>query len=171
LAVVRNLAGALWPLYCPEIGVREAERKLENGRKSNMKFCKVSLFFALLVALCLPVVGQTAMRVNIPFNFVAGGKSLPAGRYMVAPEFSQDLTAWSISNDHLAAMLITNQADSTQQAHRSSLVFLQAGGTYSLVQIWDGKGLGRDTLRSKVKQTLVSKDESNGNKYIEIGAE
>jgi hypothetical protein len=139
------------------------------GEESNMKFCKLSLFFALLVALCLPVVGQTAMRMDIPFNFVAGGKSLPAGRYMVAPEFSRDLTAWSISNDHLAAMVITNQADSTQQAHRFSLVFLQAGGTYSLVQIWDGEGLGRNTLRSKVKQTLVSKDESN--KYIEIGAE
>jgi hypothetical protein len=144
---------------------------LKMGEVSNMKFCKVSLLFALLVAVCLPVVGQTAMRVNIPFNFVAAGKSLPAGHYKLAPEFSQDLTTWCIFNDRVAAMLITNQADSAQKSHRSSLVFLQAGATYSLLQIWDGEGSGREMLRSKVKQTLVSKDQPKGDNYIEIGAE
>jgi hypothetical protein len=66
---------------------------------------------------------------------------------------------------------MTKQADSTQPAHRPSLIFLQAGGTNSLIQIWNGEGSGRDALRSKVKQTLVSKDDSKGDKYIEIGAE
>jgi hypothetical protein len=141
------------------------------GEVSNMKFCRVILFFALLVAVCLPVVGQTAMQVNIPFNFIAAGKPLPAGHYKVAPAFTQGLMAWCIFNDHAAAMLLTNQAGSMQKPHRSSVVFLQAGGTYSLVQIWDGEGFGRDTVRPKVKQTLVSINESKGNQYIEIGAE
>jgi hypothetical protein len=136
-----------------------------------MKVCKVSLLFALLVAVCLPVVGQTAMRVNVPFDFVAAGKSLPAGEYRVAPESSQDFTTWCISNDKDAAMVITTQADSTQKAHGPSLVFLQAGGTYSLMQIWNGERTGREMQRSKVKQTLVAKGESNGGKYVEIGAE
>ena len=34
-----------------------------------MKLFKVSLFFALLIALCLPAVAQTQLLVDVPFNF------------------------------------------------------------------------------------------------------
>ena len=136
-----------------------------------MKFCKVSLFFALLVAVCLPAVAQTAMRVDIPFNFIAGGKSLPAGHYIVAHVFGSDNVAWKISDvsdDHATVGFLSNSVQSSQ-AHRPSLVFLQAGGAYSLIQIWTGQKLGREVFRSKVKQTLVS--EGVKDKYVEIGAE
>ncbi len=134
-----------------------------------MKFSKVILFFALLVAVCLPALGQTAIRVDIPFNFVAVGKSLPAGHYTVARYGT--LSIWSILDDHDRAVIIvnTNQAGS-QKPHRPSLVFVQAGGTYSLTQIWSWDS-GRDVPQSHVKHTLVSKDESKSDKYVEIAAE
>jgi hypothetical protein len=134
-----------------------------------MKFCKVSLFFALLVAVCLPAMGQTAMRVDIPFNFVAVGKSMPAGHYRVARYGTPSGNMWSISDDQASAVMNTNQ-DGSQKAHRPSLVFRQAGGTYSLIQIWDWDS-GRDVFQSHVKHTLVSKDESKSDKYVEIAAE
>jgi len=37
---------------------------------SSMKICKASLFLALLVAICLPAVTQTKMRLVGPFNFL-----------------------------------------------------------------------------------------------------
>lgn len=43
-----------------------------------MKFCKFGLFFALLAAMCLPAAAQE-LHVDVPFTFVAGGKTLPAG--------------------------------------------------------------------------------------------
>ena len=137
-----------------------------------MKFCKVSLFFALLVAVCLPAMGQTAMRVDIPFNFVAVGKSMPAGHYRVARYGTPSGQMWSISDEQDRTVMImnTNQAESSQKAHRPSLVFRQAGGTYSLIQIWDWDS-GRDVFQSHVKHTLVSKDESKSDKYVEIAAE
>jgi hypothetical protein len=64
----------------------------------------------------------------------------------------------------------TKLSDSSEKAHRTSLVFLQAGGTYSLIQIWN-RDSGRDVPQSQVKHTLVSKDESKSDKYVEIGAE
>jgi hypothetical protein len=131
-----------------------------------MKFCKVTLFFALLVAFCLPVVAQTSMRVDIPFTFIAGGKSLPAGRYTVAPALNSNHTAWRISNDHAAVMVLSDAIES-QQAHRHGLVFLRTGGAYSLTEIWNEGHFGRETLKSNVKQTLVAK----GGKYVDIGAE
>ncbi|MGB2606513.1 MAG: hypothetical protein WBC78_23115 [Candidatus Sulfotelmatobacter sp.] len=134
-----------------------------------MKFCKVSVFFALLVAVCLPVVGQTAMRVDIPFNFVAAGKSLPAGHYRVARLPISDC-AWYISNDAIGAQMLTHLAESNQNSHRPSLVFLRAGGTYSLIKVRTDNS-GWEVPQSKVKQTLVSKDGSKAGDYIEIGAE
>jgi hypothetical protein len=131
-----------------------------------MKFCKFSLFLALVMAVCLPAVAQTAMRVDIPFNFIAGGKSLPAGHYMVVRVFSRDLSAWQIYNDKGGAGFLSNSVQSTQP-HGQSLVFLQEGGAYSLMQIWNGGEFGREVMRSKVKQTLVAE----GSKYVEIGAE
>src|SRR5208337_3955943 len=121
-----------------------------------MKFCKVSLFFALLVAVCLPAVAQTQMRLDIPFNFIAAGKSLPAGHYMVVRVFEDDRTAWRICNDHDCVMMLTNSVQSPGTAHRPSLVFWQAGEAYSLVQIWPEEYSGREVLRSNVKRTLVA---------------
>lgn len=135
-----------------------------------MKLCKVSLFFALLVAVCLPVVGQTAMGVNVPFNFIAAGKSLPAGHYRVTRLSGSDSALWYISNDQTGANMLTNLAEPTQNSHHPSLVFLRAGGTYSLVTIRTGYS-GWDVPQSKVKQTLVTKDSSKAGDYIEIGAE
>jgi hypothetical protein len=134
-----------------------------------MKFCKVSVFFALLVAACLPVVGQTALRVDIPFNFVAAGKSLPAGHYRVTRLPISEF-AWHISNDHTGASMLTHLAESTQNSHRPSLVFLRAGGTYSLIKIRTDNS-GWEVPQSNVKRTLVSKDRSKAGEYIEIGAE
>ena len=132
-----------------------------------MKFCKISLFLVLLVAVCLPAVAQSVVRLNIPFNFIAAGKILPAGHYSVVPVFKDNHAAWRISNDHDCAVVLTNPVESPQTEHGPSLVFLQAGGAFSLVEIWDMGHLGREVVRSNVKQTLVAQ----GGKYVEIGAE
>jgi len=132
-----------------------------------MKFCKVGLFLALLVAFCLPAVAQTGVQLDVPFNFIAAGKILPAGHYTVVPVFTDDRAVWRISNDQASVMVLTNLVESPQTAHGHSLVFLQAGGAYSLVQIWDAGYFGRDVVRSNVRQTLVAQ----GDKYVEIGAE
>jgi hypothetical protein len=39
------------------------------------------------------------MRLDIPFNFIVAGKSLPAGHYMVVPAFGSDNSSWHISNE------------------------------------------------------------------------
>jgi len=131
-----------------------------------MKFCKFSLFVALFAAVCLPAGAQTTLRVNIPFNFVAAGKSLPAGQYRVRSLDRPD-NAWVISNYQVGAVMLTKRVESPEKIHRPSLVFLQAGGSYSLIQIWNGEHSGRDVPKENVKKTLVA-DESG--KFVEIAA-
>ena len=133
-----------------------------------MKFRKVSLFLALLVAVCITGVAQAQLRVNVPFNFSAGKKSLPAGHYRVAPVDERNQIAWLVSNEHGAVVVLTNSVESPGRAHPPSLVFLHADNGYSLIQIWPSEHSGKDLLlKSKVTTIILSK----GGKYVEIGAE
>jgi hypothetical protein len=133
-----------------------------------MKSRKVSLLFALLVAVCVTSVAHAQIRVNVPFNFSAGKKSLPAGHYRVAPVDDKDEIAWLISSENGAAMVLTNSVESPKTAHPPSLVFLHTDGGYSLVQIWASEHSGKDLLlKSNVTTIILSK----GGKYVEIGAE
>jgi len=132
-----------------------------------MKFCKVSLFLALFVAVCLPAVAQTHLRLDIPFNFTAAGQPLPAGEYKVAHVFDGDLSAWRIYNDHASVTVLTNPADSPKAEHHTGLVFLRTGHTYSLVEVWPEEHFGRDVLlKMNVKVTL----QAEGGTYVEVAA-
>ena len=131
-----------------------------------MKFCKFGLFFAVFAAVCLPAFAQARVELNVPFSFVAAGKSLPAGHYSVATGFG-DRRAWFISNDQTSVSVQSHAMHSPETTHGTSLVFFQSGGTYSLVEIWDGTHAGQEVLKSNVKQTLVA----DGGKYVAIAAE
>lgn len=134
-----------------------------------MKFCKASLFLALLVAVCLPALAQDQIQLNVPFNFFAAGKSLSAGHYRVERLFDGDLAAWRLVNDKgEPTVVLTNSVQSLRTAHRPSLVFRNTGTTYSLVQIWTTAHFGRDLpLRETVKTTLIAETD----KYVVIEAE
>lgn len=138
-----------------------------------MKLFKVSLCFALLVVVCLPAVAQTQMKLDIPFNFSAAGKSLPAGHYRVVQVFDANKAAWRISTDHHSVMALTNSVESAHMAHRPSLVFLRTGDSYSLVQIWPEEFAGRDmVLRPEVQTTILAEGGNYGKskEYVEIAA-
>lgn len=129
------------------------------------KFCKFSLFLALFAAVCLPAVAQSRLEVNVPFSFIAAGKSLPAGQYKVAVAGWQH-NAWYISNNHSTVIVMSSSTHDDATKHVPSLVFLQSAGTYSLAEIWDGTHAGQEVLRPSVKQTLVAE----GGKYVEIAS-
>ena len=134
-----------------------------------MKFCKVSLFLALLAAVCVPAVAQDQIQLNVPFNFFAAGKPVSAGHYRVERLFDGDMAAWRLVNDKgQPTVVLTNSIQSLRTAHRPSLAFRNTGTTYSLVQIWTTAHFGRDLpLREKVKTTLIAETE----KYVVIEAE
>lgn len=133
-----------------------------------MKSRKVSLLVALLVAVCLTGVAQSQINVNVPFNFSVGKQSLPAGRYKVAPLDDKDQAAWLVSNDHGSVVVLTNPVESSNKAHRLSLVFLQTPEGYALLQIWSSEHLGQDLLLKPKVTTIILAERR---KYVEIGAE
>ena len=136
-----------------------------------MKFCRVSIFLALLVAVCLPAVAQAQIQFNVPFNFSAAGKSLPAGQYRVSEVYR---TAWLVSGYKVGVVMLTNSVESPGKAHRPSLIFWHSGNTYSLVQIWPTEFRGQQLLlKPQVKATVLAqsgKPEESGS-YVEIAGQ
>lgn len=138
-----------------------------------MKSFKACLFCLLFAAVCLPAVAQTQMQLDIPFNFVAAGKSLPAGHYKVSPTFVWSEDGWRVSNGHASAAMLTIPVYSSRKAHRLSLLFVRDGDRYSLAQIWPSEHSGWELpMRTSVKTIILTEGDRQvkGGNYVEIAA-
>jgi len=167
LVVGRNLAGHRESRYYLSQHASGDSVRLTFKGEIFMRFFKFGLFLTLLAAICLPASAQTALRFNVPFNFVAGGKIMPAGQYKVKPVFQDNHITWSIAGNGNSIFLMTNSLQSEQTGHEASLVFLRSGGQLSLTEIWSSEHTGRQVMRTNVKTTLLAQ----GAKYVEISAE
>ena len=102
--------------------------------------------------------GVTAM---IPFDFIIGEKTLPAGRYLVSSATS-DSAGLKIQNQEgkSVAFRLSNPLTETSQKRKVRMVFHRYGQQYFLTQVWSGDGDGRELrrskLESKVRQELAS---------------
>ncbi len=136
-----------------------------------MKPFKVTLFFTLLVALCLPAVGQTQVLVDVPFPFVAGGDSLPAGVYRVSRAFLWSDSGWSIRGSKSSTAILTNDVGSLERAHRPGMVFVHTNDGYALAQIWTSEYQGHELeLRPSVKTIILTEEQKSvkSPQYVEI---
>jgi hypothetical protein len=103
------------------------------------KYCvRILSAFLGLAALAITAKGQAVdqLVVNIPYEFVVAGKTLPAGAYRVSRINDKDERQLIISSfeNREAVMVISNEVT---PIHREtpSLSFQQAGGEYFLSQI------------------------------------
>jgi len=102
--------------------------------------------------------GVTAM---IPFDFIVGEKTLPAGRYLVSSATS-DSAGLKIQNQEgkSVAFRLSNPLTERNQQRKVRMVFHRYGQQYFLAQVWSGDGDGRELrrskLESKVRQELAS---------------
>ena len=88
---------------------------------------------ALAVAVNAQVLG--AIVINVPFDFVAGGKQLPAGRYNVRRVRSDSETSLLIRSEdgRSTAIVLTQQGEANPSA--AALVFRQRGESYFLAEV------------------------------------
>lgn len=109
---------------------------------------------ALLFALSGASYAQSARRtvILIPFDFVAGGKTLPAGSYKIEPVKRDSHTAWEIQSTagRAGAVVMTSAIQGVDSDEGPRLVFRKHGETHVLAQFWpSGEGAGREVARSR----------------------
>jgi len=111
-----------------------------------MKLLKITLLFGGLLALAMSLSAETALiNVNVPFAFVAGGKTLPAGQYTIGEPSNGGILLIRGDQPNATALVLAvnggsstnNHAGVTFSRHGSSVVLstidIPGGAVYSLV--------------------------------------
>jgi hypothetical protein len=104
------------------------------------KQISVTLFaLVTMLALAASASAQTAQRVvvNVPFDFVAGGKLLPAGHYTVRRLSFEDEKLLLVRSDdgRSNAIVLTDTARGNQTPDSAALTFRQYGESYFLAAV------------------------------------
>jgi len=98
----------------------------------------LSAFFGL-AALAFTAKGQAAdqLVVNIPYEFVVAGKTLPAGTYRVNRVNDSDEKTLAISSreSHAAVLVLSSEIAPATGAEQPSLSFQQVGEQHLLSKI------------------------------------
>jgi hypothetical protein len=99
---------------------------------------------------------QEPMVVNVPFDFVAGDKTLPAGEYAIKTVGSARTLVLTDSKAAVSAVVNTNPAVLSEPQSQSKLVFNRYGDRYFLAQVWTaGYASGRQLIKSDGEKEMA----------------
>ena len=114
--------------------------------------CGITIILGLVICLFSSMVfaqSFSVIKVNIPFDFKVGDKTLPAGQYSVI-EPLQHLVQLRDGNGHVIASTLTGGVESKFQPARSYLSFNVVDGDHVLAQVWrEGDQIGEQLQRPK----------------------
>jgi hypothetical protein len=126
-------------------------------------FVTATLFVLSLIVAAQVAQADEPMLVNIPFAFVAGNATLPAGEYRVQKmDENSAVVLIRCSGPSASAMVLSNAAQAKETQTQSKLVFHRYGNRYFLSQVWSAGSIrGRQLLKSpREKEISVAKIET-----------
>ncbi len=123
---------------------------------------KKQLFALLGLGLLLAVSANAqtiALKADIPFNFIVGGATLPAGAYTIRSAGTDGSTMAIRNSDNQTKVLALPQnCESLNPAKTTKLIFHRYGDRYFLSQVWvEGSSTGRE-LRKSAREVEVARD-------------
>jgi len=144
-------------------------------KKQALKNFTMLGLLLMVTAVSVAAQSERSKVTNIPFNFIVGGKTLPAGEYTVEPNRRDYDKVWLVQSrdGHASALFITMPARASETQEKTKLVFHKYGDQYFLSQIWTAGGnsgrellmprLERDVAKNSVeRQTIVLANGSAG---------
>jgi len=117
-------------------------------------FVTATLFVLSLIVAAQVVLADEPMLVNIPFAFVAGNVTLPAGEYRVQKlDGSSAVVLISCADASASAMVLSNAAQAKETQTQSKLIFKRYENRYFLSQVWTAGSIrGRELLKSRAEK-------------------
>lgn len=114
----------------------------------------------LIVALALATAAVSAnaqsrneVMANIPFEFVVGDKTLPAGEYNVRA-ITRDALMIQGTENGKSAIRLSNETEKSKKSTHAKLVFHCYGQRYFLAQVWNGDTVGRELAKSTQERAV-----------------
>jgi hypothetical protein len=117
----------------------------------------VALFVTTLAAASVRAQNSGDVAVSIPFEFSAGGKTLPAGDYWVRRSFvgANSIIRIDSRKDASSIYLPTHSVESNTIQESSRLVFTKYGEQLFLSQVWSaGRSTGKELNKTKSERGL-----------------
>ncbi len=129
--------------------------KKEILKGFSMLMLIVGLAFVTAV---VSVKGQSSDRIvtNVPFDFVVGEKTLPAGQYTVK-EVATGGRALLIAERNAKSSIIrlTNDLEPKRDKTQARMVFHRYGQHYFLAEVWNGgDSFGKQLQRSRQERAI-----------------
>jgi hypothetical protein len=116
---------------------------------------------------------QEMLVVNIPFDFVAGNMTLPAGEYSIkvtAPE--RTLLLIDRKDAAASAFMNTNPVVKTEMQTESKMIFNRYGDRYFLSEVWSaGNSRGRQLSKSRREMEMAQITKSETQSQVTLVAE
>jgi hypothetical protein len=120
----------------------------------------LSMFVLVTAVSAMAVVSANGQSIRVsaqvPFDFVVGSKTLPAGEYTVN-SITENGLAMQIRNvdGSESAIRLTNSIATKPNNSKTRLVFHRYGQTYFLAEVWrEGDSDGRQLLQSKQERSM-----------------
>ena len=112
----------------------------------------VAIAFATAVVSAQAQSAKTLVS-NVPFEFIVGDQTLPAGEYQINRSLGNALRIQT-SDSAASVSRLTNEVQSRRNKH-ARLVFHRYGDTYFLAEVWTGGGdIGRRLLKSRQERAI-----------------
>ena len=108
------------------------------------------LGLGLLLVTALAYAKTVNMKVNVPFNFVVGGATMPSGEYTVQGLGLGNAISIRRLDQTAASLTLAIRCESSKTPEQSKLVFHRYGDRYFLAQIWmAGSNSGHELPKSR----------------------
>ena len=114
-------------------------------------------FILLLMAAMASAQTVQRVTVTVPFSFVAGSHSLPAGDYTIELNYEKD-TMILRSEDRSGnnAVMLARNSERADNRDRSYAIFQRYSAHYFLAAVWS-RGTGQTLTPGKLERELASK--------------
>ena len=126
-------------------------------KKQTLRRFTVLSFLLMLTAVTVSAQSERS-RVIMPFSFIVGQKTLPAGEYNLKPIKGGSDYVWLLQNreGHATVLFATDAVRASETQAEARLVFHKYGGQYFLSQIWTpGGNTGRELPMPRLERQLA----------------
>lgn len=138
-----------------------------NISRRRLSIFTILVLFAALAASSAYARISRSTVVQIPFDFIVAGKTLPAGEYLVERSTlnSADGLRLISTDKNAGVFVLTTTVQSNWRQSGSKLVFNRYQDQYFLAEFWtSGEATGRALIKSERERTLQREIAKNGDK-------
>lgn len=137
--------------------VKGKRKNIEGVTMKKQILYLVTLTALLITPLAFAGAGAAVdLKANIPFDFVVGNKSMPAGEYMIRKSSTPGLVQLSNFEEKANVMVITQVVRNLKASKGSRLEFRRYGNQYFLGNIWtEGLQVSHEIQVSRTERKAI----------------